>query len=130
MGQFIEYLLEANKTIDFFEGHKYLETALNEYISNLTNTIKNSKAFEGHYGISYQVSKKYIKVWKTCDLNSYSDMIICFIDKFGNMYKPAGTSKPAEGVRMHLDENPDAVNYIGAFYNRRDYPYTEYKNLP
>lgn len=47
--------------------------------------------------LKFAVNKSYIKVIK-------KGSVECFIDKFGNVYKPASWNAPAKNVRYYIDD--------------------------
>jgi len=61
--------------------------------------------------LTYHLGKKYFK------LIQYNS-VFCFIDKDGNVYKPASWKAPAKGIRFHIDqllEHPQLCDMFGGF---------------
>lgn len=56
-----------------------------------------------HHKYKYNVMQKYIKIIR-CDYLGNEESVWCFVDSEGNLYKPAGWSKPAQGIRGHIDK--------------------------
>lgn len=65
-----------------------------------------------HYKFTYKVMKKYIKVIQ-CNYQGIEISVWCFVDFDGNLYKAESWSKPASGIRGHID-NP--IMTLGGFY--------------
>ena len=57
-------------------------------------------------------ARKYIKIWKEVPNNR---SIHAFIDKEGNVYKPASYKAPAKGIRYNLLTDPESC------YQRADW---------
>lgn len=75
-----------------------------EKIENyITELNENSKKENGAYNstFSYTQGKKDFKIWQT--LCNNQKCIFAFIDQQGNIYKPQGLNKKANGVRGNLD---------------------------
>ena len=73
---------------------RQIHDALTVYLDALT-----SKDAGNYYRYVVHVGRKYIKVIRESD-NQRS--VHSFIDKQGNVYKPAGWAGPAKGVRWNL----------------------------
>lgn len=73
---------------------------IEKYITELN---ENSKKEKGEYCSTYTYSqgKKFFKVWQTLCNNQIC--IFAFIDNMGNIYKPEGLNKRANGIRGNLD---------------------------
>ena len=61
--------------------------------------------------LTCDVGRKYFKLIQ-------DRSVFCFIDKDGNVYKPASWKAPAKGVRFHIDqllEHPQSCDMFGGF---------------
>ena len=61
--------------------------------------------------LTYHLGKKYFKLIQ-------DNSVFCFIDKDGNVYKPASWKAPAKGIRFHIDqllEHPQLCDMFGGF---------------
>lgn len=67
-----------------------------------------------HYKYKYKIMNKFIKIIR-CSYKGEEESVWCFVDSEGNLYKPAGWSKPAQGIRGHIDK--PIINGYG-FYLR------------
>ena len=54
-----------------------------------------------HTVLEIDVARKYIKVYRK---SKTSFSIFMFVDKDGNIYKPASSKAPAKGIRGHVNE--------------------------
>ena len=69
--------------------------------------------------ITYTIGPKYIKVYSHYLNNPDSISIYCFIDADGNIYKPAGSKKPADGIRSNiLTADLNRIDIHGAWLYR------------
>jgi len=64
---------------------------------------------------TYTQGPKYTKVFVS---NFGSKSIHCFIDKDGNLYKPAGVNAPAKGIRGNINDDKKPL-LCGDFYRYR-----------
>ena len=81
--------------------------ALDEYHA------KRAPSAKYKFGADYNA--KYIRIWHKFGGENGQRSSFCFVDYEGNMYKCAGWSAPAKGIRGHID-NPPMESY--QFYNR------------
>ncbi len=98
-------------------------------IEQVNDRFKVDAIESGHvhsYKLSYDVAKKYIKVWRNDVYNGLireGRSIFMFIDKeTGAIYKPANYKAPAKGIRFYIDslvESPEVVDPYGSFLYRR-----------
>lgn len=76
---------------------------LGEKIKNyITELNENKENKESESTFEFSQAKKYFKIWVT--LCNGQKCIFAFIDENGDIYKPAGVNKPANGIRGNLDE--------------------------
>ena len=54
-----------------------------------------------HTELEIDVARKYIKVYRK---SKTSCSIFMFVDKDGNIYKPASSKAPAKGIRGHVND--------------------------
>lgn len=86
-----------------------MHARLDEYLNVLTENTR--KHFQQHYPSlnlpNYQVvqGRKWSKVIKVDNQRS----VHSFVDKDGNVYKPASWHAPAKGVRYNLDQDMDVL---------------------
>lgn len=59
-----------------------------------------------HTTLEIDVARKYIKVYRK---SNTSCSIFMFVDKEGNIYKPASSKAPAKGIRGHVNEWKDSL---------------------
>ena len=85
---------------DFFAD----SSLINYFYKFMLKWDKDSEAYYKKYyenleyePLQFSVGKAYIKVVR-------KNSVCAFIDKFGNVYKPAGWNAPAKGVRYYLSD--------------------------
>lgn len=54
-----------------------------------------------HTTLEIDIARKYIKVYRR---SKTSCSIFMFVDKEGNIYKPASSKAPAKGIRGHVND--------------------------
>ena len=84
--------------------------------------LKYVKELDRHHetrSFHFSKGRKYYRVyWRFLSRNGHesgSEIVFCFIDGYGNIYKPEGWKRPAAGVRATLN-NP--VYTDGELYKR------------
>ena len=78
-----------------------IEQKIIKYIEELNDySLKEWGSFSKST-FDYTEGKRYFKIWQT--LCNSQKCIFAFIDEDGNIYKPEGLNKPANGTRGNLD---------------------------
>jgi len=90
-----------------------METKIKEWVLKASQTV--TKQTEGVRPMSLEIvpGRKYYKV--ICNTGG----VFCFIDRDGNIYKPAGAFAPAKGIRGTVETiDPEKVTFSGGFLYR------------
>lgn len=93
-----------------------LETKLNNYIKLLEE--KYVREYPDvkilHHKFTYKLLKNFVKVIRCTHLGE-EESVWCFVDYEGNLYKASGWTRPAPGIRGHIDT---PILDLGGFYKR------------
>ena len=105
---------------------EFLTEALLEQVNERFKVDAIESGHVHSYKLSYDVAKKYIKVWRYDVYNGLireGRSIFMFIDKeTGAVYKPASYKVPAKGIRFFIEslaDSPEVVDPYGSFLYRR-----------
>lgn len=94
--------------------NEQLKTKLENYCKALEEVMVNKypQCEINHYKYTFKEMRKFIKIIQ-CSHLGVEKSVFCFVDFDGNLYKAECWSKPASGIRGHIDK---PILSLGGFY--------------
>jgi hypothetical protein len=123
-------MIIENKVLKYFNENATkglsMEAQIEAWIEQADKSVlEKSKASYptcelNHMRLTFNKGRKYYKVVITSNNGQGQASVYCFIDKEGNIYKPATWKAPAKGIRGHINEVPaNEVHYSTSWLYRR-----------